>query len=259
MINLTVVLISIFCYLGATYAQACRFIRRSVNSYALVLLPSVAVLTHTLLLYLWIEQGPGQNLTTMNLLSLVLWLLALWVIVSIRSKSISNLSLIVFPSCALSILIGWLWPGEHWLQTGADSKELLHILLSVLSVGTFLLASFQAMFLGLVEKQLRKKPPSRLLQYLPPLERMETVLFRLIRFGFLLLTLLIATAVLFFEHLLHPPLLGKTSLTLVAWLTFGGLLLGRYRLGWRGKLAVRWTLFGMGFLLLAYLAGAVLL
>jgi ABC-type uncharacterized transport system permease subunit len=39
---------------------------------------------------------------------------------------------------------------------------------------------------------------------------------------------------------------------LASWLIFGGLLIGRYSRGWRGRTAVRWTLAGFVTLLLAY-------
>ena len=40
--------------------------------------------------------------------------------------------------------------------------------------------------------------------------------------------------------------------SLVAWIIFGVLLFGRWRWGWRGYRAVRMTLTGMGFLVLAF-------
>ena len=44
----------------------------------------------------------------------------------------------------------------------------------------------------------------------------------------------------------------KTILTVLAWAVFGMLIFGRWRFGWRGRTAVRWTLVGMGVLLLAF-------
>ena len=39
---------------------------------------------------------------------------------------------------------------------------------------------------------------------------------------------------------------------ILSWLIFAGLLLGRHFRGWRGKIALRWTLAGFVALLLAY-------
>jgi len=42
--------------------------------------------------------------------------------------------------------------------------------------------------------------------------------------------------------------------SVLAWLVFGALLVGRYRYGWRGRIALRWILAGGGLLLLAGMA-----
>ena len=57
--------------------------------------------------------------------------------------------------------------------------------------------------------------------------------------------------VLRFEH--------KTVFTLLSWVFFGILLFGRWRHGWRGRRALRWTLAGFVALLLAYLGSRFVL
>ena len=78
------------------------------------------------------------------------------------------------------------------------------------------------------------------------------MLFRTILAGFALLTLVLLTGVLFVEDLLAQHLVHKTVLSVLSWLLFGGLLLGRWRYGWRGIRAVHWTLAAMALLLLAF-------
>ena len=48
------------------------------------------------------------------------------------------------------------------------------------------------------------------------------------------------------------PIDHKTVFTVLSWLTFAVLLLGRYARGWRGRQALRWTLAGFAFVVLAY-------
>jgi ABC-type uncharacterized transport system permease subunit len=48
------------------------------------------------------------------------------------------------------------------------------------------------------------------------------------------------------------PLDHKSIFTLLSWLTFGILLIGRYVRGWRGRTALRYTLVGFAFVVLAY-------
>lgn len=89
---------------------------------------------------------------------------------------------------------------------------------------------------------------------LPPLLSMEALLFRLIAFGFLLLTLTLASGAIYSETLFGQAmkLNHKTLFALISWLIFAALLCGRYLYGWRGRQALRWTLSGFAMLLLAY-------
>jgi ABC-type uncharacterized transport system permease subunit len=47
--------------------------------------------------------------------------------------------------------------------------------------------------------------------------------------------------------------------SVLGWLVFGALLVGRYRYGWRGKVALRWILVGSVLLLLAYIGSKFVL
>jgi ABC-type uncharacterized transport system permease subunit len=60
------------------------------------------------------------------------------------------------------------------------------------------------------------------------------------------------TGILFVQDFFAQHLLHKTVLSVLSWLAFGALLLGRWRQGWRGATAVRWTLAAMALLVLAF-------
>ena len=83
---------------------------------------------------------------------------------------------------------------------------------------------------------------------------MEAVLFKILGGGFIFLTLTLATGALFSEELFGKPLTftHKTVFGFMSWFIFGGLLLGRTLYGWRGRVAMRWTLAGFMALVLAY-------
>jgi ABC-type uncharacterized transport system permease subunit len=48
-------------------------------------------------------------------------------------------------------------------------------------------------------------------------------------------------------------------LSIGAWLVFATLLWGRWRFGWRGRTAIRWTVGGFVFLMLAYFGSKLVL
>ena len=90
---------------------------------------------------------------------------------------------------------------------------------------------------------------------------MEKLLFRLIAFGFTLLTLTVLSGVVFSEQLFGTPLKWdhKTIFTMLSWLLFGLLLAGRRWQGWRGRTALSFTLAGFAILLLAYVGSRFVL
>jgi ABC-type uncharacterized transport system permease subunit len=96
---------------------------------------------------------------------------------------------------------------------------------------------------------------------LPPLLVMERLLFRVILAGFVFLTLTLVTGIIFSETLFGQVmrLNHKTAFAVVSWLIFGALLAGRYFYGWRGRVALRWTLAGFIALLLAYVGSRFVL
>ena len=53
--------------------------------------------------------------------------------------------------------------------------------------------------------------------------------------------------------------IGTVVIALIAWGVFGVLLWGRWRFGWRGRTAIRWTLSGFVFLALAYFGSKLVL
>jgi ABC-type uncharacterized transport system permease subunit len=76
-----------------------------------------------------------------------------------------------------------------------------------------------------------------------------------------LLTLTLATGIAFSETLFGRALRSdhKTVFAVLSWLTFGWLLIGRWRYGWRGRTALRWTLSGFVLLMLAYVGSRFVL
>jgi ABC-type uncharacterized transport system permease subunit len=88
---------------------------------------------------------------------------------------------------------------------------------------------------------------------------MEDLMFEMIGIGFILLTLALLSGFAFLDDMFAQHLVHKTVLSVVAWLVFGGLLLGRRLWGWRGRKAISWTLTGFGILILAYFGSKLVL
>ena len=95
----------------------------------------------------------------------------------------------------------------------------------------------------------------------PPLLTLERYLFRLIGAGFVLLTLALASGILFSEEVFGKAatFTHKNIFSVAGWLAFAVLLFGRWRYGWRGRTALKWILGGTLLLLLGYLGSKFVL
>ena len=162
----------------------------------------------------------------------------------------ASLGVVVFPLAGLA-LAGSHFHG-HLPPEPLDWRLQLHAWLALLAYATLGVAALLAVMLWIQDRALSRREFHGWLRALPPLVELESLLFRTIATGFVLLTATLLTGVLFVEDLLGQHLLHKTVLSVLSWLVFGVLLLGRWRQGWRGRKAVHWTLAAMALLVLAF-------
>lgn len=127
-----------------------------------------------------------------------------------------------------------------------------HVVLAMGSAGMFAVAAVFVILLAVQDAQLRSKRPAAWLAALPPVESLEHALFTVIATGMAALTVAILAGLLFVTDLFQQHLAHKTILALAAWLIFAVLLIGRWRFGWRGRKAARYTLAGFVVLAVAY-------
>lgn len=168
------------------------------------------------------------------------------------------LGVIVYPLAALCLL-GYGLHQSDATTTPSDWRLQLHAWCALLAYSTLGIAALLAVLLWLQERALRQHRLSTWLRALPPLTELESLLFRTIGAGFVLLTATLLTGLLFVDDLMAQHLVHKTVLSALSWLAFGALLVGRWRLGWRGPVAVRWTLTAMALLALAFFGSGFVL
>lgn len=245
------VLIAIVAYALATAALS-RGLREEQRRIPAVVwaLAGAGILAH-IAAHAWTwHRACGANLHIVSALSLVsIGMAALTLLVAVRGQ-MAALGVIVFPIAAAAAL-GYGTLGRDDPST-LDWRLQLHAWCALLAYATLAIAAVLAVLLWLQERALRRRHFHGWLRALPPLIALETLLFRTIAAGFALLTAALLSGVLFVDDLLAQHLAHKTVFSALSWLAFGGLLLGRRLRGWRGTLAVRWTLIAMALLVLAY-------
>ena len=225
----------------------------------IIFLPGLAaVLLHALVLYPELVTGEGFNLGFFNAASLTALLtVILLLLVSIR-QPIESLGIPILPVTAATLGLAAMYPSQHPITSTSWQLD-VHILFSVLAYSMFVLAAVQAVLLAIQDNHLRNRQPGGFIRALPPLQVMEKMLFQMIGTGFVLLTIALLTGIFFLEDIFAQHLVHKTILSIAGWIIFGVLLWGRWRFGWRGRTAIRWTLSGFALLALAYFGSKLVL
>ena len=196
--------------------------------------------------------GQGFDLGFFSLFHLIAWFLMLVTLaLSFRlqiEKLLIPLAVIAAFNAGLAAEYGKQYQAYYALSTGIG----LHVVISVLGYSVLTLAVLQALALWQQEAALRNKRLTRITSVLPPLQSLERLLFQLLTIGTLLLTLAIASGLLFMEDIFGQHLTHKVAFTVLAWATFCALLIGHHKYGWRGAQAAKWTLAGFVALMLGF-------
>lgn len=241
-------------YLGTAaylYAQIQRqqLIKQNTWLLAFTLLP---IALHFISVQQTLFHSDGIQLDLFNATSLILLVINLLILISGIKKPLHTLFVFLFPLSALLLLIGTMSPNQTTSENSVDNEILTHALLSILAYSLFIIATLQAVLLAYQNHQIKHKHPNGFIRALPPLQTMEALLFELLWCGEILLTIAILTGFVFVDDVFAQQLVHKTVFTLVAWVIYAILLWGRHIKGWRGNTALRLTLGGFCFLMLAY-------
>lgn len=245
-------------FLGAIFQAGSSLVNQKSFSKFASIFGLSAITLHSFLLYHWIDVTSGQNLTEFNLLSLAIWLTAIFIMLLIIFRPVAYLNIIIYPLAGLSIILVAAFPASHIIQTANNFKQFSHILLSILTFSVLFLAGLQAVTLAIHERFLKQKN-LRISLALPPIETMEKTLFGTIGIGVILLSGVLITSILFFHQVLLNVFLQKTILTFLAWLVFSSLLVGRFYFGWRGRKAIYCTLSGLAILSIIYFSSIIIM
>jgi ABC-type uncharacterized transport system permease subunit len=241
---------------------------RAIESPAHGLLPweraaiVVPAALHGWLIYQGIFAAPELRFGFAQALSVMTWLAVVLYWSESLFYSLEGMEPLVLPLAAIAAPLPALFPGlassATYSQAGAFR---VHLALAMVAYSLFVIALLHATLMAVAERELHAKRPGFASLHLPPLLTLEKLLFRVIGAAFVFLTLTLATGIAFSEELFGRALRSdhKTVFAVLSWVTFGLLLAGRWRYGWRGRTAIRWTLLGFVLLVLAYVGSRFVL
>ncbi len=204
-------------------------------------------------------EGNGINLGFFIAFSLISWLVCVQILISSLYRPLETLGILMFPLAGLASLLVVLNPSSQSLVGVTSQSVQGHIMISVIAYSLIMLSALQAITLAFQEHAIRSHHPGGYIRFLPPLHDMETLLFQMLGFGFIFLSTALLSGFFFVEDFFAQHLVHKTVLSIIGWIILAILLFGRFRFGWRGKIAIRWTLASFIFIMLAYFGSKLVL
>ncbi len=258
MIFFVIATLSICAYLASTALIIRGFARSRYRSTAL-LLAWLGIASHTAYTVQTILQNTGFSFSFFSTASLISMIVALLLLLATIKKPVEKLGIAVFPIAALMLGLAYNFDGTTQRLANESWAMSSHVLSSIIAFSLLNIAALQAVLLAVQDQQLKSHPPKRFIQSLPSLQAMESLLFQMLTAGLFFLTLSLLSGFFFIDDLFAQHLVHKTVLSLLAWVIFSALLLGRSLYGWRGRTAMRWTVSGFGLLLLAYFGSKLVL
>ena len=231
---------------------------------ALILLP---LFLHGWLLYRGFFSSAELRFGFAQALSAIFWLgVALYWVESLFTP-LDGMEPLIMPVAAVAVMLPALFPGLVSPQSFGNVEFMLHVLLFILAYGVLTIAILHAGLMSFLERDLHHPGVAsgggalRRFLTLPPLLSMERLLFRLIAVSFALLTIALVMGIAVTETSFGRALRfdHKTVFSILAWITLGVLLVGRHVYGWRGRTALRWSIAGFIFLMLAYVGRSFVL
>ncbi len=187
-------------------------------------------------------------------LAATMWLVVGVYFVESRWVPLARLRRWIALAGAAAVALMMVFPGEPFAQHAPWAP--VHWLTGIVSYGLFGVAVLHAGLLAAADRRMRAHAPVQADAPSLPLLRLERLTFLFVRAGFVALsaTLLLGWSVAEGWRWDH-----KTVFSVLAWIVFAALLVGRSVFGWRGRMATRWVYAGALLLLFAYVGSRFVL
>ena len=225
------------------------------------ILLSIGLLTHIALIYISLFNH-GINLNFSNALLVISWITILFFWFMNRNKSYEGLEyLTLLPAIIILIFHPFIHP-TNYVSDYSSLNAALHIIIAILGYSLLAFGAIFSIFILLIQNNINStSKTTETFKSKISLLAMEKLLFQIYLIGFLFLTITLVTGIFFSEEILGIALemSHKIIFSILSWLVYGGLLLGRAKVGWRGKKAIVFSLIAFVLLFTSYLGSKFVL
>ncbi|EIZ1313977.1 inner membrane protein YpjD [Vibrio parahaemolyticus] len=211
-----------------------------------------ALVFHAWILSDLIFDGSGQNLSILNVASLISFIISLVMSIAMLKNRLWFLLPVVYSFAAINLTAATFLPSAFVKHLENDPKLLIHISFALFSYATLTIGALYALQLAWLDHKLKAKKSLAINPNLPPLLMVERQLFKIILIGNLLLTGTLITGFVFVQDMFAQGKAHKGILSFIAWIVYSILLWGHYHKGWRGRKVTWFAVAGATLLTLAY-------
>nr|WP_136252092.1 cytochrome c biogenesis protein CcsA [Ningiella ruwaisensis] len=248
--------ILLYAFAGILFGKA--FYARDPQStkYASVSL-TLAILVHLFVLISDSNLHQNEQLSLTFVAALLAWLITITMFVANRFiRNLVFLPIVCFFS-ALFVLLHQLFPAHTGINMQMSFGLVSHILLSLLAFGVLGISTLYACQLSVINYQLKHKSKMMLHAGLPPLLSVESILYKLMTLGTVLLFIALLTGFIFVPNMFADGYAHKTILSSLALLIFIKALVLHKIKGLKARTAVVFNLIGIVLLGLGYFGSRV--
>lgn len=234
--------------------------KRTPNQWFIGIVSSLGLVLHGLVLRQDMFTPVGTNFDVFNLVSFTSGLMLLLGLLFSTFRPVLVLNLLGIPVAAAGLILGFVFSlPDQFIEKHSIGLD-IHIILSLSAYAVLLMATIQAVILWFQNRELKKKQKHRIwVNLLPSFQAMETLLFDMLMTGFSLLSIALIFGFFTIDDFFAQHLAHKTAFSIISWFVYGALLLGHYRLGWRGVKAIRFTITGFFLLAIGFLGSKFIL
>ncbi len=195
-------------------------------------------LAHTLSLVLrGIGSGHIPGSTAYESLSLIAWFVILGYLMVEQTSKLKVLGIFVTPMSSIFLLRSWFYYQPPGPRLGVLRSALTdaHFLLMYVTFAAFTVAAGSSILYLLQEWQVKKRKQTLLLKRLPSLGALEDTTHRAIIIGFLFFTIVVVIGAVQAQALWGTYFDAIFVSSMLTWLVYGGYLISRFFIGWRGR------------------------
>jgi ABC-type uncharacterized transport system permease subunit len=225
------------------------------------LILSIGLVAHIVLIYINLFKQ-GINLNFSNALLIISWITILFFWFMNRNKSYEGLEYLTLLPAIIILIFHPFIHQTNYVSYYSSFNALVHIVIAIFGYSLLAFGAIFSIFILLIQNNIHSTSKTmEIFKSKISLLAMEKILFQIYWIGFISLSITLITGIFFSEEVLGIPLevSHKIIFSILSWLVYGGLLLGRLRAGWRGKKAIIFSLIAFILLFLSYLGSKFVL